>query len=187
MNIALVIIVAVALIAIAVIISYNRFVSQRQLIRNSWSNVDTELQRRHDLIPNLVETVKGYAKHEAATLEAVITARNRAVAAGGDATSQNQAQTAVVSGLRQLFAVSEAYPNLQANISFLQLQDELVTTENRIQAARRLYNGNVRTFNERVQSFPSSLIAKLGKFTAADYFEVEPSIRAAGAPSVSFQ
>lgn len=177
-------IVAVALVLLATVIAYNRFVQQRQLIVNAWSNVDTELQRRHDLIPNLVETVKGFAAHERATFEEVTAARAAAVQARGSAATQQGAENAVTAGLRHLLAVSEAYPQLKGSMHFLQLQEELVNTENRIQAARRLYNGNVRTYNERVATFPSSLIAKLGKFAQQSYFEVESSVRAV--PTVGF-
>lgn len=159
------------------VLSFNRFVSQRNLIGNSWSNVETELRRRYDLIPNLVETVGGYATHERETLREVIEARRGAMAATGDVDSQAGAENVLVEGLRHLMAVSEDYPDLVANHSFLDLQRQLVTTEDRIQAARRLFNGNVRDYNRRVESIPSRLIAALGRFSKADYFEVEPAVR----------
>ena len=170
--------------SIAVLLSYNRFVTQRQLIDNSWSNVDSELQRRHDLIPNLVETVKGYAGHEQRTFEAVISARAEAISMRGSAATQSPAENSLVDGMRQLLALSEAYPQLRASYHFLQLQEELVTTENRIQAARRFYNGNVREYNRRVDSVPSLVIARLFRFVCEEYFEVEPVVREA--PSVAF-
>ena len=157
-------------------VSFNRFVAQHQLIDNSWSNVETELRRRHDLIPNLVETVAGYATHEKSTLTDVIEARRSAVVATGGPESHQGAENLLVTGLRQLFAVSEAYPDLLANNRFLDLQRELVTTEDRLQAARRLFNGNVREYNRRVESIPSLLIARVGGFRRSDYFEVEPSV-----------
>ncbi|MDQ1436875.1 MAG: LemA protein [Acidimicrobiaceae bacterium] len=168
----------VVLVLLASVLSYNRFVSQRNLIRNSWANIDTELKRRYDLIPNLVETVKGYAAHERETLEAVVAARNAAVAATGTPASQAAAEGPLVGALRQLFAVSERYPDLKANQNFLELQGELTNTEDRLQAARRFYNANVQDFNRRVQSFPSSVVAGMFKFTEEPYFEVEPAMRA---------
>ena len=174
----------VAVIAIASLLSYNRFVNQRQLIDNSWSNVDSELQRRHDLIPNLVETVKGYAAHEQRTFETVTMARAHAMSVRGSAATQSPAEHNLVDGMRQLLAISEAYPQLRASYHFMQLQEELVTTENRIQAARRFYNGNVRDYNRRVDSFPSMVIARLAHFAREQYFEVEPIV--GEAPAVTF-
>ncbi len=168
----------IVLIVLWAVVSFNRFVSQRQLIDNSWSNVETELHRRHDLIPNLVETVRGYAEHEQATFVEVIEARRGAVAASGPADKHQGAEHALTVGLRQLMAVSEDYPDLVASERFLDLQRELVTTEDRIQAARRLFNGNVRDYNRRVESIPSLLIAVVGRFSKADYFEVEPAVTA---------
>jgi LemA protein len=187
---------AIALVVVvALFASYNRFVTQRQLIANSWSNVDTELQRRHDLVPNLVETVKGYAAHERTTLEAVTIARTRASlsadvrSAGPSAppaasSERIGAEQSLSAGLRQLLALQEAYPSLAASFHFLELQQELVRTENRIQAARRFFNGNVRDYNRRVESFPSLVVAALFGFRRHEYFEIEPSVRDAGAPSV---
>lgn len=170
-------------VVLALLISYNRFVSQRQYLRNSWSNVDTELRRRYDLIPNLVETVKGYAEHERETFERVTLARTRAVANHGDPAEQAADENMLVDALKQLLAVSEAYPDLAASENFLELQRELVTTENRIQAARRFYNNNVRDYNRRVQSVPSVVVARLFGFHDEDYFEIEPVVREA--PEVS--
>jgi LemA protein len=183
-TVAAIALVIVVVLAVATLLSYNRFVTQRQLIDNSWSNVDSELQRRHDLIPNLVETVRGYAAHEQRTFETVTLARAQAIAARGSAAAQTPAERDVVAGVRQLLGVSEAYPELQASLHFLQLQDELVTTENRIQAARRFYNGNVRDYNRRVDSFPSLLVARVFRFAPEEYFEVEPVVR--DAPAVAF-
>jgi LemA protein len=150
---------AVVLLLLAGVISYNRFVRQRQLIDNAWSNIDTELRRRYDLIPNLVRTVQGYAAHERATLTAVVEARNAAVASVGDVTAQEGPEQVLVHSLRSMLAVSESYPALQADQHFLELQAELAVTEDRIQAARRLFNGNVRDYNQRVDSVPSNVIA----------------------------
>jgi len=162
-------------------ISYNRFALQREMVENSWSTVDTELRRRYDLIPNLVATVKGYAAHEQETLEAVIRARTAAVAATGAPEDQAPAENLLVDGLKQLFALAEAYPELRADQHFLELQKELAATENRIQAARRIFNGNVRDLNRRVEQVPSNLVAKLGGFGRAEYFQID---EAAGAVPV---
>lgn len=173
---------AVTLLVLGVVVSFNRFVKQRQLIDNSWANVETELRRRHDLIPNLVETVRGYASHEQETFRSVIDARSAAGAAVGGPEVHTGPEQNLTAGLRQLLAVSEAYPELHASGSFLELQRELVTTEDRIQAARRLFNSNVREYNQRVDAIPSNLVAKLGGFPRRVYFEIEPS--AAAVPSL---
>jgi len=164
-------------------LSYNRFVLQRELVDNSWATVDTELRRRYDLVPNLVATVQGYAAHERTTLEAVVDARRRAVAATGAPDLQAPAENLLVDGLTQLLAVAEAYPDLKADRHFLELQQELTATENRIQAARRIYNGNVRDLNRRVEQVPSNLIARVGGFCRAPYFQIEERARAV--PSIA--
>ncbi|MEM9466601.1 MAG: LemA family protein [Actinomycetota bacterium] len=174
--------VAAAFVVSTVVLSFNRFVKQRATIDNSWANVESELQRRHNLIPNLVETVKGYASHEASTFTDVIAARAGAVAAQGGPEAHTEPENQLTGGLRQLLAVSEAYPELRASGRFLDLQRELVTTEDRIHAARRLFNGNVRDYNQRVETFPSLLIATVFGFAKRDYFEIESS--AAAVPSV---
>jgi LemA protein len=176
----------VVLLAIAGVVSYNRFVSQRNLIRNAWANIDTELRRRYDLIPNLVETVKGYAAHERGVFEEVARTRSAAAAATGTPAEQAAAEGPFVSALRQLFAVAENYPDLKANQNFLALQQELANTEDRIQAARRFYNNNVQAYNARIKQFPAMFIARMGGFTEEQFFEVEEAIRQAGAPRVDF-
>ena len=182
----LLVIGAVAAVAVGwAVVSFNRFISQRQLIDNSWSNVETELSRRHDLVPNLVETVRGYASHEQSTLVEVIAARQAAVAATGGAADHEGDETVLTAGLRHLLAVSEDYPDLVASNHFLELQRELVTTEDRIQAARRLFNGNIRDYNRRVEQVPSLLVARAGGFRRRDYFEVEPAVKVAGPPPVA--
>jgi LemA protein len=181
-----VILALVALAAIGVVVSYNRFVSQRQLINDSWANIDTELRRRYDLIPNLVETVKGYAQHEREVFENVTRARAAAAAATGSPAQQAAAEGPFVAALRQLFAVAENYPQLRANENFLALQAELGNTEDRLQTARRFYNANVRDYNRRVQSFPSNFIANMFHFQVAEFFEVPDAIREAGPPQVNF-
>ena len=175
-----------ALIAILGVVSYNRFVSQKQLIKDSWANIDTELRRRYDLIPNLVETVRGYAGHERAVFENVTRARAAATAATGSPAAQAAAEGPLVAALRQLLAVAENYPNLKANENFLALQQELANTEDRLQTARRFYNANVRQYNERVQQFPSTIVARSFHFEPEEYFEIEEALREAGAPQVDF-
>ena len=165
--------VLVALVSY-VIVAYNRFVAQRQLITDSWRDIDVELQRRHDLIPNLVSTVKGYAAHEQAVFEAVAAARTEAIqAAGASPADREPAETEVTQRLGRLFAVAEAYPDLKASANFQQLQHELSDTEDRLAAARRFYNGNVRDYNTRVQSFPSNLIASAANFETQAFFEMD--------------
>jgi len=178
----------VVLLVVAGIISYNRFVSQKNLIRDAWANIDTELRRRYDLIPNIVETVKGYAAHEREVLENVTRARAAATGATGSPAEQAAAEGPFVAALRQLFAVVENYPDLKANQNFLALQAELSNTEDRLQTARRFYNANVRDYNRRVQSFPSNLIANAFHFEEEEFFEVDEALRGeAGVPRVSFE
>jgi LemA protein len=174
------------LLAILGIVSYNRFVSQKQLIRDSWANIDTELRRRYDLIPNLVETVRGYASHERAVFENVTRARAAAASATGSPAEQAAAEGPFVAALRQLFAVVENYPDLKANQNFLALQQELSNTEDRLQTSRRFYNANVRNYNERVQQFPSTIIASMFGFKQEEFFEVDDALREAGPPRVDF-
>ncbi|MCK4626762.1 MAG: LemA family protein [Phycisphaerae bacterium] len=163
----------VLLVVIWVVATYNVLVRLRQHVKESWSGIDTELRRRYDLIPNLVETVKGYAAHEREVLESVTLARNQAAGSTGSPESQARDENAFVGSLKQLFALAENYPNLKANENFLQLQKELSNTEDRIQAARRFYNANVRDINTRVEVFPSNLIAGMFKFTKEEFFEIE--------------
>ncbi len=169
----------VGLVLIYIIGTYNTLVRLRQHVRESWSGIDTELKRRYDLIPNLVETVKGYAVHERETLNAVSEARARAVASTGTPDSQARDEGVLVSTLRELFAVVEAYPQLKANQNFLHLQEELVITEDRIQAVRRFYNGNVRDLNTRIAVFPSNLIASIFGIGPEEFFEVAEAVRTA--------
>jgi LemA protein len=182
----LVILAIIVLIGIALVVSYNRFVSQKNTIRDSWANIDTELRRRYDLIPNLVETVKGYAAHEKEVFEEVARTRSAAAGATGTPAQQAAAEGPFVAALGKLFAVAENYPELKANQNFLALQQELANTEDRIQTARRFYNSNVRDFNRRVQSFPSNVIAGMFHFTPAEFFEIPDQIRDAGPPQVNF-
>jgi LemA protein len=176
----------IVLVAIAGVISYNRFVTQKNLIRDAWANIDTELRRRYDLIPNLVETVKGYAAHESEIFEEVARTRSMASGATGTPAAQAAAEGPFMAALGKLFAVAEAYPDLKANQNFLALQTELSNTEDRLQTARRFYNANVRQFNTRLQAFPSSVIAGMFHFEPAEFFEIPDAIREAGPPQVDF-
>src|SRR6266704_6847095 len=177
----------VLLLLVGAVLSYNRFVSQRNLIRNAWANIDTELRRRYDLIPNLVETVKGYASHEREVFENVTKARAMATSATGSPAEQAAAEGPLVAALGKLFAVAEAYPDLKANQNFLALQSELSNTEDRLQTARRFYNSNVRDYNRRVQSFPSNLVASSFGFKEEQFFEVDEALRGeGGVPHVDF-
>lgn len=162
-----------------VIATYNTLVALRNHISEAWSNIDTELKRRYDLIPNLVETVKGYAKHERETMERVIELRNRCAADNGSVSHQEGTERQLVAGVQKLLAVAEAYPDLKANTNFLELQHELVNTEDRIQAARRFYNGNVRDMRNKCEAFPSNIIASMFSFQPQDFFDVEPAVREA--------
>ena len=160
----------VAVLILALIATYNGLVARRQRVRDAWANVDTELRRRLDLIPNVVETVKGYASHERGTLEAVVNARNAAMTAQN--TDQKIAAENMLSGaLRQLFALSEAYPDLKANQNMMQLSEELTSTENKIAFARQGYNDAVMNYNTAIESFPGSVVAGYGKFTPATLLE----------------
>ena len=174
----------VALIGIAI---YNRMVALRQTTNQAWSDVDVQLKQRHDLVPNLVETVKGYAGHEKSTLDAVVRARNAAVAAQGpEAASVAEGQ--LNGALRQLFALTEAYPDLKANTGFLQLQGELSNLETKIAAARRFFNNAVAEFNTAIEQFPAVLLAGMFGFKARAFFELKEEERAAveAAPTVKF-
>lgn len=157
-------------------LNYNLLIRIRQQVRESWSGIDTELKRRYDLVPNLVETVKGYAAHEKTVLAEVTEARTRAQASTGSPGDQARDETALVDSMRRLLAVVEAYPDLKASDHYLALQQELANTEDRIQAARRFYNGNVRDLNTRIEVFPSNLIASMFSFSKEEYFEVESSV-----------
>jgi LemA protein len=160
-----------------VILTYNTLVALRNHIRDAWSNIDTELKRRYDLIPNLVATVKGYAAHEKEVFERVTELRARCMAGQGARHEQVANESQLVDALKRLLAVVENYPKLKADKHFLELQRELVNTEDRIQAARRFFNGNVRDYRNKCETFPSSLIAGMFGFELHDYFNVSPSVR----------
>ena len=183
---AIIIIVSVlAVVALWAVAQYNALVRLRNLVQESWKQIDVELQRRHDLIPNLVETVKGYAKHERETFEAVTEARNMAAAPGSTVAQQAAQENVLTQALGRLFAVAEAYPDLKANVGFQQLQQELTNTEDRIAAGRRFYNANVREFNTKIEVFPTNVIAGMFKFVKAEYFEIEDQA-ARATPEVKF-
>jgi LemA protein len=177
----------IVVIALFLIVIYNRLVSLRQTVNQSWSDISVQLKQRHDLVPNLVETVKGYAAHERGTLDAVVKARNAAVSAANPE-AQAQAEGLLSGALRQLFALSEAYPDLKANQNFLRLQADLSDIENKIAASRRFFNNAVQEYNASTQQFPAVLLAGPLGFTPRTFFELEESERSAvaTAPQVKF-
>ncbi len=160
-----------------VVLTYNTLVALRNHIRDAWGNIDTELKRRYDLIPNLVATVKGYAAHEREVFERVTELRAKCMQNRGGAHMQAADENMLVAALQNLLAVVENYPQLKADQHFLQLQRELVNTEDRIQAARRFFNGNVRDYRNKCETFPSNIIANMFGFESQDYFNVPPSVR----------
>jgi LemA protein len=179
-------IVVLVILLLAVIVTYNGLVQLRMRVRNGWAQIDVQLKRRYDLIPNLVETVKGYAGHEKDTLERVVAARSAAMgAAGGGVAQQAAAENMLTGALRQLFALSEAYPNLKANENFMQLQEELTSTENKIGFSRQHYNDVVEGYNTKVASFPSNIVAGMFGFHAEIFFEVTDAATRE-APKVKF-
>jgi LemA protein len=188
---AVIVIVLAVIIAIALLVgfwgvaTYNGLIRLRNLVQEAWQQIDVELTRRHDLIPNLVETVKGYATHERETLDAVVRARAAATAPGASVAQQAQQEGELSQALGRLMAITEAYPDLKANQNFMALQNELSQTEDRIAAGRRFYNANVRELNTKVESVPSNIIAGFTNIGRADYFEVENE-QVRSAPQVSF-
>ena len=180
----IVIVVILVLLALYVVATFNGLVKLRNRTEEAYSDIETQLKRRHDLIPNLVETVKGYASHERQTFDSVTQARTNAVNAQGPA-AQAQAEGVLGQALGRLFAVAEAYPDLKANQNFLQLQNELTDTEDKIQASRRFYNMNVRDLNTKIQQFPSNIIAGAAHITAHDFFEIDNE-EEKEVPNVSF-
>jgi LemA protein len=181
--ITIVVIALVVLVLLYVIVTYNGLVRLRNRIQNAWAQIDVQLRRRYDLIPNLVETVKGYAAHEKGTFEAVTKARANAISAQGPA-DQARAENMITGALKSLFAVSEAYPDLKANQNFLSLQEELSGTEGRISYARQYYNDAVLRMNTKIQSFPSNILAGMFGFKEHEYFEADDTSR--GPVSVQF-
>jgi LemA protein len=172
MSIGLILLIIIAVAAAWLVLVYNGLIRLRNRVDEAWSDIDVQLKRRYDLIPNLVNTVKGYATHERELFEKVTEARSRAMGAGTTA-DKAQAENMLSQTLKSLFAVAENYPDLKANQNFLELQRELTDTEDKIQASRRFYNGNVRDFNTKIQVFPNNIIAGMLKFTASEFFGAE--------------
>ena len=182
---AIIIIVIILLIAIVFVVSYNGLVRLRNRIDSAWSQIGVQLERRHDLIPNLIETVKGYAAHERGTLEGVVEARNAAIQAKSAGPEQQaQAENVLTGALKSLFALAEAYPDLKANQNFLSLQEELTSTEDRIAYSRQFYNDSVMKYDNKIQSIPSNLIAGMFGFTSREYFKADET--ATEVPRVQF-
>ncbi len=177
----LVVVVALVLYGIA---SYNGLIRGRNQVENAWSQIDVQLKRRIDLIPNLIETVKAYAAHEKSTLEAVINARNAAMAAPATPHGQAEADNQITGALRQMFALGESYPDLKANQNFLSLQEELSATEGRVAYARQFYNDSVLSYNNKLQAFPTVFFAQMLKFEKREYFETDEAAREV--PKVQF-
>ena len=185
MNTLLVIVlIAVGAAVLFALWAYNALVSKRNQVKEAWSDIDVQLKRRHNLVPNLVETVKGYATHEREAFESVTQARAQALGAQTPH-DQAQAESGLTSTLKSLFAIAENYPDLKANANFLELQRELSDTEDKIQAARRFYNGNVRDFNTAVESVPTNIIANMFGFKTAEFFELDDEA-ARAVPKVEF-
>lgn len=176
----------VGLLVAAFIVVYNKLIRLRNRTDEAWADIDVQLKRRYDLIPNLVDTVKGYAEHERGVFNEVTEARANAINAQGTA-GQAEAENMLSGALKSLFAVAEDYPDLKANENFLHLQRELADTENKIQAARRFYNTNVRQFNIAVDSVPQKIVARMFGFSNREYFELEESSEARDPVSVSFE
>lgn len=173
MSITYIVIGILVLLVLWVIFSYNRFISMVNRAKEAWADIDVQLKRRYDLIPNLVNTVKGYATHESQAFEKVTQARAAAMGAGNNLASKGQAENVLTGALKSVFAIAEAYPELKANQNFLALQTELSDTENKIQAARRFYNGNVRDLNTAIGVFPGNVIAGIFHFSKMEFFQLD--------------
>ncbi len=169
-----IILIIIGVLILWIILTYNRLIILKNRVKEAWADIEVQLKRRYDLIPNLVETVKGYASHEKELFEKVTEARSRAMGAT-TMKEHSEAENFLSQTLKSLFAVAENYPNLRASENFLELQRELTDTENKIQAARRFYNANVRDLNIKIESFPSNIVANLFKFVKMDFFEIEES------------
>lgn len=185
MTIVYILLAVVVLLILWLIFSYNRFVAVNTQVTEAWQDIEVQMKRRYDLIPNLISTVKGYATHESGVFEAVTTARTKALQAGNIA-EHGVAENMLTGALKSVFAIAEAYPDLKANQNFLELQRELADTENKIQAARRFYNGNVRDLNIRVDSFPSNLVAGVFHFQKRDFFDLPDGAAAQEPVEVKF-
>ena len=183
-NVSLIILLVIFLLAVWLIGLFNHLVTLKNRVAEAWSDIDVQLKRRYDLIPNLIETVKGYATHEKDLLEKITLARTQAMSAT-TVEEKGQSENALSSTLKSLFAVSENYPDLKANENFAKLQDELSDTENKIQASRRFYNSNVRDFNTGIEKFPGNLFASMMNFTVKEFFAIEDEAQRA-TPQVKF-
>ena len=181
----LVLLALIAVVVLWLVGIYNGLVQLRNAVKNAWSQIDVQLKRRYDLIPNLVETVKGYASHERETLQAVVEARQQAINVSDSVAEQAKAENMLSQTLRSLFALAESYPDLKANQNFLALQEELASTENKISFARQHYNDSAMRYNNKTEMFPSNIIAGMFKFAPAEFFEVEDAAQRE-APKVSF-
>jgi LemA protein len=184
-----IVIAIVAVLILWAIASYNRFITLKNRVSEAWADIDVQLKRRYDLIPNLVNTVKGYAAHESGTLEKVIAARNSAMATmsgSGSLAEKGAAENQLSTSLKSIFALSESYPDLKANANFVELQRELSDTENKIQASRRFYNGNVKDYNTMREVFPGSIIAGMFHFTAKELFQLAEDDAARNVVEVKF-
>lgn len=178
-----IVLIVIVLVAVFIIVMYNGLVTLKNRTEEAWSDIDVQMKRRYDLIPNLVNTVKGYATHEQTAFEKVTEARAKAMSATG-VTGKGEAENMLTGALKSVFAIAEAYPDLKANQNFLELQQELSDTENKIQASRRFYNGNVRDLNTKIETFPSNIIAGMFAFTKREFFELDENEAAAKQPVV---
>lgn len=181
-----ILLIVLAVFVVWVVFAYNRFITLGNRTDEAWADIDIQLKRRYDLIPNLVETVKGYATHEREAFENVTKARAQALNAGNDVVAHAQAENMLTGALKSVFAIAEAYPDLKANQNFLELQRELSDTENKIQAARRFYNTNVRDINTAVEVFPSNLVAQAFRFSKREFFDLDETSEERQPVAVSF-
>ncbi|MCA6079914.1 MAG: LemA family protein [Endomicrobium sp.] len=187
LTITTIFIILIILAGLYVLLTYNRLITLRNRVKEAWSDIEVQMKRRYDLIPNFVETVKGYASHEKNTLSDVIKARNTAMQNMGNISDKAQAENALSGTLKSLFALSENYPNLKANQNFLELQRELADTENKIQSSRRFYNSNVLAINTKLELFPSNIIGSVFGFRKHDLFKLDDTEQGAKKPvKVSF-
>ncbi|WP_436643417.1 LemA family protein [Microbaculum sp. FT89] len=184
MTVVFILLGIVVLAVLYVIVTYNALVSLKTRAEEAWSDIQVQMKRRYDLIPNLVETVKGYMKHEAGTLEAVVEARSRAMADTGGPMHQAETEGMLQQALKNLFALAENYPDLKANQNFLQLQADITDTENRINMSRRFYNGSIRDLNVKIDQFPSNLVAQQFSFGKGEFFELDEAEASAAAKPV---
>jgi len=183
MSTIIIVLAVIFVVLLYIMVVYNGLITLRNRVKEAWSDIDVQLKRRYDLIPNLVETVKGYASHEKETFNKVIEARSKAMSATG-LKEKGEAENALSGTLKSLFALSESYPDLKASVNFLELQKELTDTEDKIQASRRFYNGNVMDFNTKLETFPTNMIAQMFGFKVSEFFVAEEGEKAT--PKVSF-